>query len=149
MNLAPDGRSQNARVLPAPDSEDHAANRELRLRHVVLRLRIEIESAMSDAVHNPNNRDPFRIFPWIVKRDALIQRVALRKILSSERFIDDHDLRRISRIGVIEETPFQKRRLQHAKIFRCDSANFFVRSRLTRLKIGAFNGEGRIAVRSA
>src|SRR5437762_11991191 len=104
---------------------------------------------MSNVSHNPDNRDPFRIFLGIVQRYPFAEGATVRPVFSRQRFVHDNNRRGIRVVGIIKKSSLSQRNLQGAKIIRRDRTNLFVRSRFIFLRKAALDIEGGIGVAPA
>ena len=119
MDFPTNGGGKTARILRAPYGQNHGAFRVLGQRKVVLRLRINIETPVSDASNDSNNRQPLRIrFPRIAKRDSLSERVCVRPIFFCKRVVNNHNAGSVDVVRFSEETPAHQRRLNNSEIIR-------------------------------
>src|SRR5262249_58733640 len=97
-------RSEIVRVVSASHGEYHAALRALSEREIKFRLRIEVQTLVSDAPDNSDYGQPLRIFSRIIEGDAFSQIVLIRPIFFCERIIDNDDAGSVGVVGLGEKT---------------------------------------------
>src|SRR5215510_3792302 len=94
----------------------------LRERNINLRSRFFAQSHMSDAFDHTDDLRPDRLTIASVERYAPADRVLIRPVPARQRFVDDHNRRRVAAVTFRENTAFQKLNSLSLKIAGTDAA---------------------------
>src|SRR5207244_13404187 len=91
--------------------------------------------------------EPIPVTSTVINGNTCAQCIFIPTEFFHERLIHEHDSRRICGVRISEESAFNQRRLQRAKIIRRNLALFFVWGWAVVARMPAFNRKGPIAVR--